>query len=169
MPFFDRLARIAERACLRIGDAASWLLLAVAGAGMAVLVLRHALGAGAVGLPPAYVWCTALVVMSGGGMALKGLSSDVAFLDRLGDKNRGRLMVAGALLVLLPWAFLLDLFAGSLSQLAPGLVGEDTGTLESLWWRLAVDAGALTLLLEGLSLLFQGLALRAASGKGVVR
>lgn len=166
MPFFDRLARTAERASQRIGDAASWLLLAVAGAGMAVLLLRHALGFGSVGLPPAYVWCTALVVMSGGGMALKKMSAEASFLDRLGDKNQGRLMVAGALAVLLPWALLLDLFAGSLSQLAPGLVGEASGTLESLWWRLAVDAGALTLALEGVGLLFQGLALAAKSGKG---
>lgn len=166
MPFLDRLAQRAERASRRIGDAASWLLLAVAGAGMAVLLLRHVLGAGSIGLPPAYVWCTALVVMSGGGMAFKRMSAEVAFLSRLGDKNQGRLMAAGAVAVLLPWAFLLDLFAGSLSQLAPGLVGEVGGTLEDLWWRLAVDAGALTLLLEGLSLLFQGLALMAAPRKG---
>lgn len=166
MPFLVQLAKLAEAASRRIGDAASWLLLAVAGAGVAVLLLRHLLGSGAVGMPPAYVWCTALVMMAGGGMALKREAEKILLFRFLSARGQAAVMVLGALLVLLPWAVLLDLFAGSLSLAAPGLIGDASGTLQSLWWRLAVDVGALTLALEGVSLLAQGLAVLAESKAG---
>jgi TRAP-type mannitol/chloroaromatic compound transport system permease small subunit len=155
------LAAMAERACLRLGDAASWLLLAVAGAGVAMLLLRHLLGAGAVDLPPVYVWCSALAVMAGSGLALKAQSESNLLFRFLSPRGQGILMMLGAVFVLLPWAVLLDLFAGSLSLAAPGLVGEASGTLESLWWRLAVDAGAFTMALEAIGLLAGGRALYA--------
>jgi len=167
MRFFESLAHLAEGASRRIGDAASWLLLAVAGAGVAVLLLRHVLGSGSVAMPPAYVWCTALVVLAGGGMGLKREAEEVLLLRFLSPKGHAWLKLMGALCVVLPWAALFDLFAGSLSLAAPGLIGEPSGTLENLWWRLAVDVGAVTLGLEGLGLFAQGLAeLQAAKDGG---
>jgi TRAP-type mannitol/chloroaromatic compound transport system permease small subunit len=165
MRFFSTLAILAEKACLRIGDAASWLLLAVAGAGVAMFLLRHLLGAGSVAMPPAYVWCSALVVMAGGGLALKAQSESILLFRFLSARSQGWTMILGAVFILLPWAFLLDLFAGSLSLSVPGLIGEVSGTLESLWWRLAVDVGALTLGLEGIGLLAAGGNLLAGNAK----
>ncbi|MBF0267102.1 MAG: hypothetical protein HQL44_00780 [Alphaproteobacteria bacterium] len=158
MRVFASLAAWAERASLRIGDAASWLLLAVAGAGIAVLLLRHLLGSGEVSMPPAYVWCTALVMLAGSGVALK-TDIDAIFIFRvLSHRARSVLLIGAGLGIVLPWALLLDLFAGSLSLAAPGLIGEPSGLLESLWWRLAIDVGALALGLEALGLFSQGLA-----------
>lgn len=157
MRFFKGLSRLSEQASRRIGDAVSWLLLAVAGAGVAVLLLRHLLGSGEVGLPPAYLWCSGLVVLAGGGMALKRESENAFLSGLLSRRAEAGLLIAGGLCIVLPWAVLLDLFAGSLSFLAPGLIGQPSGTLVSLWWRLAVDAGALTLALEGIGLLARGL------------
>lgn len=159
MSSFERLATLAESASRRIGDATSWLLLAVAAAAVAMFLLRHLLASGDVAMPPAYVWCTALVMMAGGGMALKTEAENVPLFRILPPSGQGWLMLLGALAVLLPWAILLDLFAGSLSLLAPGLIGEPGGLLGSPWWRLCVDAGALTLALEGLGLCAHGLAL----------
>ena len=156
MRLLSGLALLAEKACLRIGDAASWLLLAVAAAGVAMFLLRHLLGAGSVAMPPAYIWCSALVVMAGGGLALKAQSESILLFRFLSPKGQAWTMILGALFILLPWAVLLDLFAGSLSLLAPQLAGEVSGTLESLWWRLAIDVGALSLGLEGISLLAAG-------------
>lgn len=169
MSAFDRLAMLAESASRRIGDALSWLLLAVSAAAVAMLLLRHLLASGDVGLPPAYVWCTALVMMAGGGMALKGQADDVLLFRYLKPAAQAWLMILGALLILLPWAIMLDLFAGSLSLLAPSLIGEASGTLESVWWRLCVDAGALTLALEGVGLCAHALAALSSERKGVAR
>ncbi|MBF0168394.1 MAG: hypothetical protein HQL45_12265 [Alphaproteobacteria bacterium] len=169
MRFFKGLASLAEAASRWIGDGASWLLLAVAAAGVAVFLLRHLLGSGEVALPPAYVWCTGLVMLAGGGMALKRCSEDIRLFRFLSPRQRSAVMVVGALLVLLPWAVLLDLFAGSLSLMAPSLIGQASGTLQSLWWRLAVDVGAISLGLEGIALASQGVAGFLDKDEGKVR
>lgn len=158
MPDFDKLADAAQNASRKIGDAASWLMLAVAGAGVAMLLLRHLLASGDVGMPPAYVWCTSLVMMAGSGVALKSQADDAPFLARLSPSARGWVMILGALTALFPWAVLLDVFAGSLSILFPSVVGETSGTLDSVWWRCCVDVGAFALALEGVGLLAHGVA-----------
>ncbi|TAN51889.1 MAG: hypothetical protein EPN26_08535 [Rhodospirillales bacterium] len=168
MRFLEWLSAWAEALSRRIGDAASWLLLAVAAAGVAVFLLRHLLGFGEVALPPAYVWCTGLVMLAGAGMALKSGSQRILLFHFLPPRLQSIAMAIGALFVLLPWAVLLDLFAGSLSAMAPSLIGQASGTLESPWWRLAVDVGAVAMGLEGIGLAAQGIAgiLKSSQGGG---
>lgn len=103
-----RTADALERVCEAAGRALSWLTLACVLVCFAVVVLRYVFDTGFIWMQELYVWLNAIVFTGCAGYALKHdkhVRVDLVYA-RLSRRGKARVDLAGAALMVAPWAVL---------------------------------------------------------------
>ena len=113
MPVLTRLADRIDRLTTTIGRAAAWLVLAVALLQFALVVARYLFGIGSIWLSEAVIYAHATLFMLAAGWTLATgghVRVDIFYADA-NRRTKGIIDLAGALVLLLPFALTLFLLA----------------------------------------------------------